>query len=153
MAKNKNSLANLRPDLGKKFSSEYQPTNRRKKSLFNMLADVIGEQELEVSFTKEEFYKCYQYLIELTGEELKKIVNNPMTPIWMVSLSSAIVSDVKSGSSATIEKMYDRLFGRAAQSTDITSGGEKITVNPPKIVFTDDYEDEPDNDDEEKLLN
>ena len=54
MAKNKNSLANLRPDLGKKFSSEYQPTNRRKKSLFNMLADVIGEQELEVSFTKEE---------------------------------------------------------------------------------------------------
>ena len=118
-----------------------------------MLADVIGEQELEVSFTKEEFYKCYQYLIELTGEELKKIVNNPMTPIWMVSLSSAIVSDVKSGSSATIEKMFDRLFGRASQSTDITSAGEKITVNPPKIVFTDDYEDDPDNDDEEKLLN
>ena len=118
-----------------------------------MLADVIGEQELEVSFTKEEFYKCYQYLIELTGEELKKIVNNPMTPIWMVSLSSAIVSDVKSGSSATVEKMFDRLFGRAAQSTDITSDGEKITVNPPKIVFTDDYEDDTDNDDEEKILN
>ena len=49
--------------------------------------------------------------------------------------------------------MFDRLFGKAAQSTDITSGGEKITVNPPKIVFTDDYEDDPDNDDEEKLLN
>ena len=141
MAKNKNSLANLRPDLGKKFSSEYQPTNRRKKSLFNMLADVIGEQELEVSFTKEEFYKCYQYLIELTGEELKKIVNNPMTPIWMVSLSSAIVSDVKCGSSATIEKMFDRLFGKPSQTTDITTGGERI--NPvPKIVFVDDDFDE-----------
>ena len=63
MAKNKNSLANLRPDLGKKFSSEYQPTNRRKKSLFNMLADVIGEQELEVSFTKEEFRYAFTFLI------------------------------------------------------------------------------------------
>ena len=81
-------------------------------------------------------------------EEIKKIVNHPMAPLWMVNLASAIVSDIKRGSSDTIEKMFDRLFGRAAQSTDITSGGEKITVNPPKIVFTDDYEDEPDNDDE-----
>ena len=40
--------------------------------------------------------------------------------------------------------MFDRLFGRAAQSTDITTGGDKITVVPPKIVFTDDFEDEPD---------
>ena len=54
----------------KEIQEYYQPTNRRKKSLFSMLADVIGEQELEVSFTKEKFYKCYQYLIELTGEEL-----------------------------------------------------------------------------------
>jgi len=56
MAKNKKSIANLRPDLGKKFSKDYQPTNRRKASLFKMLADVIGEQEMEVSFTKEDFY-------------------------------------------------------------------------------------------------
>ena len=43
------------------------------------------------------------------------------------------------------------LFRSVSQSR--YGGGEKITVNPPKIVFTDDYEDEPDNDDEEKLLN
>lgn len=134
MAKNKKSIANLRPDLGKKFSKDYQPANRRKASLFKMLADVIGEQEMEVSFTKEDFYKCYQYLIELTKDELKGIISNPMTPIWMISVASAIVTDAKSGSSQTIEKMFDRLFGRAAQSTDITSGGEKI-VAPPKIVF------------------
>ena len=144
MAKNKKSIANLRPELGKKFSKDYQPTNRRKASLFKMLADVIGEQEMEVSFTKEDFYKCYQYLIELTKEELKGIISNPMTPIWMISVASAIVTDAKSGSSQTIEKMFDRLFGRAAQSTDITTGGDKITVVPPKIVFTDDFEDEPD---------
>ena len=36
---------------------------------------------------------------------------------------------------------------------DITTLGKKISTVPPKIVFTDDYEDEPDNDDEEKLLN
>lgn len=39
------------------------------------------------------------------------------------------------------------------QNTDITTLGKKISIVPPKIVFTDDYEDEPDNDDEEKLLN
>ena len=39
------------------------------------------------------------------------------------------------------------------QNTDITTLGKKISTVPPKIVFTDDYEDEPDNDDEEKLLN
>ena len=30
--------------------------------------------------------------------------------------------------------MFDRLFGKPSQSTDITSGGEKI-IAPPKIVF------------------
>ena len=150
MAVNKKSLANLKP--GKTFSSEYQP-NRRRTTLFKMLADIIGEQEVKVSLTKDDFYKCYQYIIELNAEEIARIINDPKTPVWMVSVAKAIVTDAQSGSSATIEKMFDRLFGRAAQSTDITSGGEKITVNPPKIVFTDDYEDDPDNDDEEKLLN
>ena len=106
-----------------------------------MLADVIGEQEMEVSFTKEDFYKCYQYLIELTKDELKGIISNPMTPIWMISVASAIVTDAKSGSSQTIEKMFDRLFGKPSQTTDITTGGERI--NPvPKIVFVDDDFDE-----------
>ena len=58
MAVNKKSLANLKP--GKTFSSEYQP-NRRRTTLFKMLADIIGEQDVQVSLTKDDFYKCYQY--------------------------------------------------------------------------------------------
>ena len=51
MAVNKKSLANLKP--GKTFSSEYQP-NRRRTTLFKMLADIIGEQDVQVSLTKDD---------------------------------------------------------------------------------------------------
>lgn len=151
MAVSKNSLANLKP-CGKKFSKDYQP-DRRKLSLFRMLANIIGEQELDVSFTKEDFYKCYQYIIELNEEQIMHVIADPQTPIWMVSVAKAIVVDAKTGSSQTIEKMFDRLFGRAAQSTDITTGGDKITVVPPKIVFTDDFEDDPDDESGNDELN
>ena len=151
MAVSKNSLANLKP-CGKKFSQDYQP-DRRKLSLFRMLANIIGEQELDVSFTKEDFYKCYQYIIELNEEQILQVIEDPQTPIWMVSVAKAIVVDAKTGSSQTIEKMFDRLFGRAAQSTDITTLGDKITVVPPKIVFTDDFEDDPDDDNGNDGLN
>ena len=39
------------------------------------------------------------------------------------------------------------------QNTDITTLGKKISNVPPKIVFTDDYEEDQDNDDEDQLLN
>ena len=79
MAVSKNSLANLKP-CGKKFSKDYQP-DRRKLSLFRMLANIIGEQELDVSFTKEDFYKCYQYIIELNEEQIFQVIEDPQTPI------------------------------------------------------------------------
>ena len=107
MAVNKKSLANLKP--GKTFGSEYQP-NRRRTTLFKMLADIIGEQDVQVSLTKDDFYKCYQYIIELNAEEITRIINDPKTPVWMVSVAKAIVTDAQSGSSATIEKMFDRLL-------------------------------------------
>ena len=43
--------------------------------------------------------------------------------------------------------MFDRLFGKPSQTTDITTGGEKINT-VPKIVFVDDdFEEEKESDD------
>ena len=144
-------LENLKK--GKRFSSEYQPSNYRKQRLFTKIACMLGDEKFSVTFSKKDFYDIYQTLASMTRKELIELREDENTPVFMISLINAIDKDCAEGNNKTIEMMFDRLFGRAAQSTDITSGGEKITVNPPKIVFTDDYEDDPDNDDEGKLLN
>ena len=144
-------LENLKK--GKRFSSEYQPSNYRKQRLFTKIACMLGDEKFSVTFSKKDFYDIYQTLASMTRKELIELREDENTPVFMISLINAIDKDCAEGNNKTIEMMFDRLFGKPSQTTDITTGGEKITVNPPKIVFTDDYEDDPDNDDEEKLLN
>ena len=121
-------------ERGKRFSSEYQPPNYRKQRLFTKIACMLGDEKFSVTFSKKDFYDIYQTLASLTRKELIELREDENTPVFMISLINAIDRDCAEGNNKTIEMMFDRLFGKPSQSTDITSGGEKI-VAPPKIVF------------------
>ena len=125
-------LENLKK--GKRFSSEYQPSNYRKQRLFTKIACMLGDEKFSVTFSKKDFYDIYQTLASMTRKELIELREDENTPVFMISLINAIDRDCAEGNNKTIEMMFDRLFGKPAQTTDITTGGKEIS-NTPNIVF------------------
>ena len=121
-------------EKGKRFSSEYQPPNYRKQRLFTKIACMLGDEKFSVTFSKKDFYEIYQTLASLTRKELIELREDENTPVFMISLINAIDKDCAEGNNKTIEMMFDRLFGKPAQTTDITTGGKEIS-NTPNIVF------------------
>lgn len=121
-------------ERGKRFSSEYQPPNYRKQRLFTKIACMLGDEKFSVTFSKKDFYDIYQTLASLTRKELIELREDENTPVFMISLINAIDRDCAEGNNKTIEMMFDRLFGKPAQTTDITTGGKEIS-NTPNIVF------------------
>ena len=119
---------------GKRFSSEYQPSNYRKQRLFTKIACMLGDEKFSVTFSKKDFYDIYQTLASMTRKELIELRDDENTPVFMISLINAIDKDCAEGNNKTIEMMFDRLFGKPAQTTDITTGGKEIS-NTPNIVF------------------
>ena len=119
---------------GKRFSSEYQPSNYRKQRLFTKIACMLGDEKFSVTFSKKDFYDIYQTLASMTRKELIELREDENTPVFMISLINAIDRDCAEGNNKTIEMMFDRLFGKPAQTTDITTGGKEIS-NTPNIVF------------------
>ena len=71
---------------GKRFSSEYQPSNYRKQRLFTKIACMLGDEKFSVTFSKKDFYDIYQTLASMTRKELIKLIIN--TGVFSSSLSS-----------------------------------------------------------------
>lgn len=113
---------------GNRFSSENQPDKKnsgRKPSLYKQLRKLTGKTvgfELE----KEDYYNIIRFLMEQDSDTLEKLIvvtdpatgkkmMNPKTPIWVVSVCSAINADAKYGRTTTVEMVFDRVFGKAVQ--------------------------------------
>lgn len=106
-----------------RFSSENQPKkNGRKPALYNQLRKLTGKH-VKQELSKEDYYKIIQYLLERTPAELKLIIENAKqddgtTPVWVLSIISAIQSDLRYGRTRTIDSIFDRLFGKATQPVE-----------------------------------
>lgn len=106
---------------GNRFSSDNQPKNAgRKPSLYKKLKELTGKK-VDYEMSKEDYFKVIRYLMERTPGELKKIIENAKdevngsTPVWVLSVISAINTDIRYGRTSTIDSLFDRLFGRSTQ--------------------------------------
>lgn len=115
--------------IGNRFSSTNPPKNAgRKPSLFKKLKTQVGIK-VDHELSKEDYYNVIRYLMERTPNELEALVKdsdghaNKNTPIWIINIISAINSDVRYGRTATLDGLFDRLFGKATQAieADITT--------------------------------
>ncbi len=107
--------------IGNRFTSDSQPKNPgRKPALYKKLKELTGKK-VDFELSKEDYYKVIRYLMERTPGELKKILENAKddtngsTPVWVINVISAINSDIRYGRTATIDSIFDRLFGKASQ--------------------------------------
>ena len=108
---------------GNRFSRTNQPANRGRKPKLYTLA----KKAYKISF--EEWQDTALYLLESTKEEVKEIAAKPDTPIWVVTICNAILSDTKKGMMFSLNDVLDRLFGKARISAEVkATGGTTIVV-------------------------
>ena len=93
---------------GSKFSTTNQPDSRGRKPRLYAQVKKEFKKELKTDLSKEDFLKLQFWILEQTVAELKKIRNNPATPIFLIVLINSILSDIDNGNLETVEKMFDR---------------------------------------------
>ena len=101
--------------IGRQFTSTNQPKKTgRKPALFKQLANIV-DKEVRLELSREDFIKLQRWLLERTKTELMRINRNPETPLFIIVLVTAILEDIKNGKYDTIERTFDRVFGRSIQ--------------------------------------
>ena len=109
---------------GNRFTSENQPKRkgRGKLSVLNYIRQTTGKR-IDPQSSKEEILKVIQHIYESSPSELEPLIKdpndphkpNPNTPMWVLSIISAINTDMRYGRTSTIEMLFDRVFGKATQ--------------------------------------
>lgn len=124
---------------GNRFTSENQPKRkgRGKLSVLNYIRQTTGKR-VDPQSSKEEILKVIQHIYESSPSELEPLIKdpndphdshkpNPNTPMWVLSIISAINTDMRYGRTSTIEMLFDRVFGKATQTIE---GEINTNVNP-----------------------
>lgn len=102
---------------GNRFTSTNQPSkNGRKPSRFK---EIIGElDELGESLSLEDFNKVVKSLLTLNKDNLIKIAQDEDTPIAIVIIASAIAGDIENKQLGNLDRLLDRVYGRATQKVE-----------------------------------
>lgn len=115
-----------------RFSSTYQPTNRRGrgKSTLGIIKDTEG-------ITRAQYNDTLARIPNLTTEQAQEILADPTTPLWVISRVRALWKDIDKGKTDTLREIEERLFGKPTQGIDITSAGGKVTTEPLTVEIID----------------
>ena len=117
---------------GNRFTSMNQPSkNGRKPSRFK---EIINElDETGESLSLEDFNKVVKSLLTLDKDNLVKIAKGKDTPIAIVIIASAIAGDIENKQLSNLDRLLDRVYGKATQKSEITGkDGNDIGVH---LVF------------------
>ena len=79
----------------------------------------------ESGLTKDDIVACIKALIDHTEDELQAVAEAAETPVYLVSIARAMLSDIKEGRINTLDSVMDRLIGKATNTSHVTS---EITV-------------------------
>jgi len=124
-------------NIGVKFG-EGQPTGLggRKKDRINEVWAILGvtnDEDKVIIMSKEEKFKFIQGLFEMTLDQLHETASNPKMPVFMVSIIRALISDIDKGVNWTVNSFFDRFYGRAGQSLELTGEPTKPLVTIVKV--------------------
>lgn len=111
-------MANDNPSPENRFTSENQPANRgRKKSILGVLSELTGDN-FKRELSREQKMEIIEVMTEKSSEELSEIYNNKLNPIFIRMVANAIKSSMDNGDVKILETIWDRIYGKPAQSVN-----------------------------------
>lgn len=120
-----NSIKNLQPFTGGPDKRRYVLGSPKRN--LAQLEEIVGVQ-FKVSLSKNDKYQIIESLLETPLAELQEIVKNDSTPVFIINVASAIISDTKKGLTHTLDSLLDRFFGKAKQESVIIGDKEQPVV-------------------------
>lgn len=119
--------------LGNRYSKENPPKNAgRKPSRFK---EIINElDELGESLSLEDFNKVVKSLLTLNKDQLVTIAQEKETPIAIVIIASAIAGDIENKQLGNLDRLLDRVYGKATQKSELTGKDGKDLISSIQII-------------------
>lgn len=118
----------------KKFTSTRQPKNAgRKPSRFKQIISELEKVDNE-PLSREDYNKIVTHLLTLTPTELTELANDKNTPMAILVVASAISGDIENKNLGNIDRMLDRVFGRAVSKQEITGKDGKDLIPEPITI-------------------
>lgn len=114
------------------------PKGRPRKSFASINLDLEAKGIKKLS--KTDLIDAYSLIFNSTQEDLKVIIADKHTP-FALKLIITELNDKKARARAMAD-YRDYMFGKAQQSTDVTTNGEKIGNEPPTITFVNMHKEE-----------
>jgi len=104
------------------FTKDNQPANKgRKKSILGVLSELTGDN-FKRELSREQKMEIIEVMTEKSSEELSEIYNNKANPIFIRMIANAIKSSIENGDVKVLETIWDRVYGKPAQS--VNHGGQ-----------------------------
>ena len=97
----------------------------RKPSKFRQILETLKAKYNE-TMTAEDFRRTVMFLMSMNKNELIDFAKSKDTPVALLVVASAIAGDIENKQLGNLDKLMDRMFGKAIQHTDITSNGKPI---------------------------
>lgn len=112
------------------------PKGRPKSRVPEALAKILGSkrrasQLREQGITATEARQWENIVFSADVDTLKVIVRSEVTPAWPKGLAVAVLTDMKDGTTKTLDKVREWQFGKAAQALNISGelkGPEPLTI-------------------------
>lgn len=133
--------AHLGNTHGLRFSATNQPHTKggRKPSRISALIKAFDMDDESRNISKEDAYRLMTHLLSCSKTQLEAMARNPDLPIAILTQIKAIITDLTHGSTSTIDRLFDRLYGRSMQPMEI-SGTKGIPLIPDKPMSRKAYE-------------
>jgi hypothetical protein len=119
---------NIKPSDNTNGLQKNKKNINRKGRPRKLISDTIKKMEQDgiKETTVQEIKSVYLRLINHSKEDLQKVIDDKNQP----ALNCIVAQNIMSGKGfEVIDKMLDRAIGKATQSMDVTTGGDKINQN------------------------
>ena len=86
---------------------------------------------------KEDYYAVIRWVMERTPKQLKELLEKEPDgktykndiPLWLINIISALNADARYGKTATVEMIFDRIFGKATQTVESEVNAQITNTN------------------------
>jgi hypothetical protein len=76
--------------------------------------------------TKDDFYNTCLTLLSMNKENLKDIMSNSATPMWVLNLSTAIMNETRAGKINVLLDILDRTYGKVSEIITYNEQNEAV---------------------------
>lgn len=90
--------------------------------------------------SKEDTVRLLRHILNCSKAELELIARNHDLPILILSQIQAIVSEIKNGKTDTVDKLFDRIYGKTPTTMEVT-GAQGSPLIPETPMSRQEYQD------------